>query len=83
MGAQSAQQCQREEVLPLIEKYFEWVGIFEDGASILVTIAPSDDSLDTLYIPSSQGNERMIDEGLHKELRYYFVGQSDKIQVIR
>lgn len=36
-GIQSVQQSQREEVLPLIEKYFEWVGIFEDGVSNLVT----------------------------------------------
>jgi len=67
MGEQSVQECQPEEVLPLIEKYFEWVGIFED---------------DTLYVPSSQGNEVMNDDGLHKELRYYCVGQGD-IQSLR
>lgn len=87
MGEQSVQQCQREEVLPLIEKYFEWVGIFEDGVSNLVTIrswrSTSDGSLDTLYVPSSQEDEIMNDEGLHKELRYYCVGQSDNVRFVR
>lgn len=39
-----------------------------------------DESLDTLYVPSSQGNEAMDEDGLHKELRYYRVGQNDHIQ---
>jgi len=64
MEEQLGQQS-RETVLPLIEKYFEWVGIFED---------------DTLYVPSSQGNEAMDEDGVHKELRYYRVGQNDHIQ---
>ena len=45
--------------------------------------APSDGSLDALYVPSSQGNEIMIDESLHKELRYYCVGQSDNVRSVR
>ena len=45
--------------------------------------APSDGSLDTLYVPSSQGTEMMIDEGLHKELRYYCVGQNDNVRSAR
>ena len=84
MGEQSVQECPPEEVLPLIEKYFEWVGIFEDGASIRLYFicVLNDGSLDTLYVPSSQGNEDMNDDGLRKELRYYCVGQSD-VQSLR
>jgi len=86
MEEQLVQQISPEAVLPLIEKYFEWIGIFEDGASSQATniiLYVPDGSLDTLYVPSSQGNEVMNDDGLHKELRYYRVGQSDSIQSIR
>ncbi|KAF8803827.1 hypothetical protein BYT27DRAFT_7259818 [Phlegmacium glaucopus] len=88
MGEQLVRQISPEAVLPLIEKYFEWVGIFEGVSSQLKDIAlfylyVFDGSLDTLYVPSSQGNEVMNDDGLHKELRYYRVGQSDSIQSLR
>ena len=47
------------------------------------TLPTSEGSLDTLYVPSSQGNEIMNDEGLHKELRYYCVGQSDNVRSVQ
>ncbi|KAF9481965.1 hypothetical protein BDN70DRAFT_991458 [Pholiota conissans] len=53
----TADQCEAIVVLPLVEKLFEWIGIFED-----------DDS----YIPSSQGEESSDElEGARKQLRLY------------
>ncbi|KIM45792.1 hypothetical protein M413DRAFT_23615 [Hebeloma cylindrosporum] len=55
-------------VLPIIENYFEWIGVFEDDSS---------------YIPSSQGEETTSDEGIHKQLRIYHSaeGSADDVRI--
>ncbi|KAF8974772.1 hypothetical protein BDZ97DRAFT_1775307 [Flammula alnicola] len=52
----SSHQPPQMPVLPVVEKLFQWVGIFEDDPS---------------YIPSSQGDEVAADEGARKQLRLY------------
>ncbi|KAF8164932.1 hypothetical protein B0H34DRAFT_687147 [Crassisporium funariophilum] len=59
-GEKSALQPRGEPVLPLVEKYFEWVGVFED---------------DSAYVPSSQGDDGMNEQGIRRQLQFYRVGQ--------
>ncbi|KDR83340.1 hypothetical protein GALMADRAFT_150470 [Galerina marginata CBS 339.88] len=53
---------QEIQILPVAEKLFEWVGIFED---------------DSLYVPSSQGEETTAEGEQRRQLRLYRVGRED------
>ncbi|KAF8901697.1 hypothetical protein CPB84DRAFT_1777216 [Gymnopilus junonius] len=51
----SSNHPQEMQALPLVERFFEWIGIFEE---------------DSAYVPSSQDEENTL-EGQFKQLRLY------------
>ncbi len=73
----SLRQVHHVNALPLVEKYFELVGIFEDGwqsphaSKLFMTYLLVDSS----YVQSSQDSEVEADGGVRKQLRLYYVSQ--------